>query len=200
MGLYQQAGNAPKTLEMARAVLKFDPANAVGLLAAAQTLAEGARNQDLDRDARLDEAAGKAHAAVEHAPETLRPAGLTKEQYAADVAQLRGAAHAVMGTVAFKKGNYAVAIREYGAAAAVEKEQTDPVIWLRLAMAHEKTGDFASGLAAAQNAIAGSAADSPVRTLAEKEKTRLEQMRVLQPLPKPSEAATPATAASGEPK
>ena len=88
--------------------------------------------------------------------------------------------------MAYKKREYASAIQEYGAAAAVEKEHTDPVLWLRLAVEHEKTGDYASGLAAVENAIAGSAPDSEMRTLAEKEKKRLEELRALQPRPKPS--------------
>jgi len=49
MGLYQQANNPDKTLEMARAVLKYDPFNPVALLTAAQMLAERTQDTDLDR-------------------------------------------------------------------------------------------------------------------------------------------------------
>ena len=60
MGLYQQANNPDKALEMARDVLKYDPGNAVALLTAAQILAERTHDSDLDRDDRLTEAAADA--------------------------------------------------------------------------------------------------------------------------------------------
>jgi tetratricopeptide (TPR) repeat protein len=176
MGLYQQANNPDKTLEMARAVLKYDPVNAVALLTAAQMLAERTHDNDLDRDDRLAEANADARNALQHEGDVAQPTNMTPEQFAGALAQLRGTAHEVIGTVAFKKLDYFTAIKEYNAAAAEEKEHTDPVVWLRLSVAHDKSGDLASAAAAADKAIAASEPGSQIRQLAEQEKLRLEKL------------------------
>jgi hypothetical protein len=181
MGLFQQANDPGKTLEMARAVLKYDPANPVALLTAAQMLAERTHDSDLDRDARFEEASADARSALQYTGEMAQPANLTAEQFAEAISQLRGGAHEVMATVAYKKLDYANAIKEYNAAVVEEKEHTDPVVWLRLAVAHDKSGEYGLGIAAAEKAIAASQPGSPVRDLAEKEKARLETLAPIQP-------------------
>jgi tetratricopeptide (TPR) repeat protein len=186
MGLYQQANNPGKVLEMARAVLKYDPGNAVALLAAAQMLAERTHDDDLDRNARLEEASTDARSALQHAGEMGQPANLTAEQFADAIAQLRGGAHEVIATVAYKKLDYVNAIKEYNAAAVEEKGHTDPVVWLRLALAHDKSGEYELGIAYAEKAIAASEAGSQVRELAEKEKARLEALPPIKPAQKQS--------------
>ena len=173
MGLYQQANNSGKTLEMARAALKYDPANPVALLGAAQILADVTHEDDLDRDARLEEAGADAQAALQHAGELAPPAGLTAEQFESVIVELRGAAHEVLGTVAYKKHDYRNAIEEYNAAVAGEKQPIGPAVWLRLAAAHGKAGEYSLGIAAVEKAIAASEPGSPVRELAEKENARL---------------------------
>ena len=74
MGLYQQANNSDKTLEMARAVLKYEPTNPVALLTAAQILVERTHDDDLDRNDRLDEATTDARDALQHANDCIAPA------------------------------------------------------------------------------------------------------------------------------
>lgn len=176
MGLYQQANSADKALEMARNVLKYDPNNAVALLTAGQMLAERTHDNDLDRDDRLAEARADAQSALQHADETPQPPNLTPEQFASALAQLRGTAHEVIATVSFKKQNYAEAIKEYNAATAEEKERTDPVVWLRLAVAHDKSADYKSANEAIQKAIASSEPGSQIRQLAEQEQSRLDKL------------------------
>jgi tetratricopeptide (TPR) repeat protein len=189
MGLYQQANHPGEALEMARAVLKYDPGNAVALVAAAQVLAERTHDNDLDRSARLEEAGSDVRSALQHAGEMARPANLTAEQFADAIAQLRGAAHEVIATIAFKKLDYVNAIKEYNAAAVEEKGHTDPVVWLRLAVAHDKSGEYELGIAYAEKAIAASEAGSQVRELAEKEKARLEALTLNKPAQKQSESS-----------
>jgi len=176
MGLYQQTNNPDKALEMARQVLKYDPNNAVALLTAGQMLAERTHDNDLDRDDRLAEARTDAQSALQHADETPQPPNLTPEQYAGALAQLRGTAHEVIATVAFKKLNYPEAIQEYSAAAAEEKEHTDAVVWLRLAVAYDKDGDYNAANGAVRKAIASSEPGTQLRQLAEQEKSRLDKL------------------------
>lgn len=173
MGQYQALNRADKALEMARDVLKYDPDNPVALLGAAQILAERTHDGDLDRDERLAEATSDARNALLHAADVPTPANMTPEQFAGAIAQLRGTAHEVIATVFFKRGEYFTAIKEYNAAIAEEGGRADAVVYLRLAVAHDKSGDLPSALDAANKAIAGSEAGSPVRQLAEQEKERL---------------------------
>ena len=176
MGMYQQTDNQEKALEMARTVLKYDPSNAVALLTAAQLLAERTTDNDLDKNERLAEAKADAQSALQNTGSIAQPANMSPEQFAGAIAQLRGTAHEVLGTVAFKKLDYTTAINEYNAAAAEEKEHTEAVVWLRLSIAYDKSNDFNSALDAAKKAIAASEPNSPVRKLAEQEKLRLDRL------------------------
>jgi hypothetical protein len=176
MGEYQAAGNVDKALEMARAVLKYDAYNAVALLTAAQILSERTHDSDLDRDDRLTEAANDAHSALLHAGEIAQPPNLTPEQFAVAMAQLRGMGHEVIATVAFKKGDFFTAAKEYNAAAAEEKERTDAVVWLRLAVANDKSNDLPAAMTAIDKAIAASEQGSQIRQLSDQEKSRLTKL------------------------
>ena len=176
MGLYQSANNPQKSLEMARAVLKYDPNNAVALLTAAQLLAERTHDSDLDRDDRLAEANANARSALQHTGEVQQPTNLTPEQFAAALSQLRGTAHEVIATVAFKKQDYFTAVKEYNFAAAEEKDRTDAVVWLRLAVANDKSGDLMNARESINKAIAASEPGSQIRQLAEQERSRLDKL------------------------
>jgi len=184
MGLYQQASDSSKALDTARTVLKYDPGNAVALLTAGQILAERTHESDLDHDDRLAEASADARSALQNAAGIAPPTNLPPEQFAAALAELRGTAHEVLATVAFKKQDYFTAVKEFNFAVAEEKERTDAVVWLRLSVAHDKNGDYNSAESAVQKAIAASQAGSQVRQLAEQEKSRLEELS--------SQAAKPA--------
>lgn len=184
MGQYQAASNTEKALEMARAALKYDPYNAVALLTAGQILAERTHDTDLDRDDRLEEASSDARSALKHAGEIPQPPNLTPEQFAGALAQLRGTAHEVIATVAFKKLDYYTAVKEYNAAAVEEKEHTDAVVWLRLAVANDKTNDLRAAMEAADKAVAASEPDSQIRKLAEQEKSRLTKLSSTNPVSK----------------
>jgi hypothetical protein len=175
MGLYERAHNPGKTLEMARAVLKYDPENPVALLAAAQVLANGARNTDLDRNARLAEARTNALSALTNLEKIADFAELNEEQFGRISNQLRGSAHEVLGTVAFKLRDYATALREYSIATATQQEHADPVLWLRISVCSEKTGNLDMSSFYAAKAISASRKGTRVRELAERQKDRIAQ-------------------------
>ncbi len=183
MGMYQQANNQDKALEMARSVLKYDPNNAVALLTAAQLLAEHTHDNDLDKEDRLTEAYNDAHNALLHAGDLEQPQNMTPEQFASALEQLRGTAHEVMGTVYFKRLDYLTAIKEYSAAATEEKEHTDAVVYLRLAVSYDKSGNYESALKSAEKAMTLTQPGSQIYLLAEQEKTRLEKLATA---PKPA--------------
>jgi len=192
MGLYQQANDPGHSLQLARTVLKYDPANPLALLSAAQILADSTHEDDLDREERLQEAAADARAALEDAGELMRPANFTAAQRADAVAQLRRDAHEALATVAFKNRDYREAIAQYDAAIELEKEPVESGVWLRIAAAYDKLGELSQGMAAAEKAIAASEPGSPVRELAEKENARLKALAANEPANNPSpDAAAP---------
>ncbi|MDR3762763.1 MAG: hypothetical protein P4M01_01570 [Acidobacteriota bacterium] len=176
MGAYQNAGNTGKALEMARAVVRYDPENAVALATAGQILAERTHDDDLDRDDRLQEASADAKSALLYSASIPMPANMTPEQFAAAMAQLRGTAHEVQGTVFFKRADYFNAIKEYNAAVAEEKEHTDAVVYLRLAVANDKTNDLSGAQANVDKALGTSETNSEVHQLAAQEKDRLRKL------------------------
>jgi len=178
MGLYGQVGISAKALEMARTVLKYDPGNAVALLTAGQILAEYTHDSDLDRNDRLAEADADARSALQNAAAIAPPNNLPTEQFAAAMTELRGTAHEVIATVAFKKQDYFTAIKEFNLATDQEKEHTDAVVWLRLSVALDKSGDYSTAATALQKAIDASQPGSQVRQLAEQEKSRLDKLSV----------------------
>jgi hypothetical protein len=184
MGQYQAANNSDKALEMARTTLKYDPYNAVALLTSAQILAERTHDSDLDRDDRLAEATGNARVALQHASDIQQPPNMTPEQFVGAMAQLRGTAHEVIATVAFKKADYFSAIKEYNAAASEEKDHTDAVVWLRLAVANDKTNDMRAAMESVNKAIAASEPGSQIRQLSEQEKSRLTKLSSSNPASK----------------
>jgi tetratricopeptide (TPR) repeat protein len=192
MGLYEQANNSAKSLEMARDVLKYDPDNPPALVTAALILANGARDSDLDRNARLDEAKADALSAL-HSLGTLdESSGLSAEQLGDLSGQLSGAAHEALGTVAFKKLDFPTALKEYFIAATEQKQNADPVVWLRMSVAYEKTGNLSMSSDAAERALHASAAGSRIRELAEKQKAHVQKKIAASPAEE--DAATPAAA------
>ena len=181
MALYGQDQNPPKSLQMAGAVLKYEPGNPVALVTAAQILANGARESDLDRNARLDEAHTDALSALRNAGRIEDTPGVGAQELDRLAAQLSGAAHQALGTVAFKKRDFPTALKEYYIAAAEQKEHPNPVVWLRMSVAFEKTGNLPMASDAADKAIHASTPGSRVRELAEKQKARLGQKTAAPP-------------------
>jgi len=175
MALYERANNPTKTLEMARAVLKYDPENPVALLAAAQMLADGARTSNLDRKARLAEARARAQSCLEHIERISQSGDMSEEEFGEISTRLRGAAHEVLGTVAFKLRDYPAALREYHIASAAQNDHPDPVVWLRMAVSFEKTGELEMSSEYAARAISSSKTGTRVRELAERQKDRMAQ-------------------------
>jgi hypothetical protein len=181
MGLYERANNSAKSLEMARDVLKYDPENPAALVTAALILANGARDSDLDRDARLEEAHVDALNALRSIGKLDESSGLSAEQVGDLSGQLSGAAHEALGTVAFKRLDFPTALKEYFIAATQQKQNADPVIWLRMSVAYEKTGNLAMSAQAAERAIRAAPSGSRVRALAEKQKAYVQKKSAANP-------------------
>src|SRR5882724_8677717 len=129
MQSYQRANNADKMMEMGRKVLKIDPDEPTALVGVAQVLAEKTRDTDLDKDQRLDEAMKMAQKGIETVDTDVPiPPNTPQEQIDAYKGQLRSFAYSIIGTLEFKKDNFAAAETDLRKSIDAFSAQPDPVV------------------------------------------------------------------------
>ena len=110
MRLYQNANNAEKTEAMGRKVLGFDGDDPEALVIVAEVIAERTHDSDIDKDQRFGEAITMAQKATQTVDTDIQvPAGTPQEKIDAYKALLRSNAYSIIGTIEFKKENYAAA-------------------------------------------------------------------------------------------
>ncbi|HXZ28474.1 MAG TPA: hypothetical protein VEG08_10795 [Terriglobales bacterium] len=177
MNSYQQANNAPKTIEMGRKVLQFLPDNSVALVTTANVLAETTHDSDADRDQRFAEAEQDARHAIESIDTGLgAPATWSKEQVESARNLVLSMAHAALGFIELRRNNDAVAEQELRLAVQLNQSQPYAPTWYRLALALDHQHKFAEALQAVNHAIPLFAADDPMLELAKREQDRLNKL------------------------
>jgi len=189
MVIYQQAGNDDKTLEMGRKALTFNPDDPGVLVAIADTLVEKTRETDLDKDERLAEAVKNAQHALETVGDFPAPPNMPPEQVAAVKNDLRSGAYTAIGAAAYTNKKYADAETNFKQAVEVTKDNPDPTIMLRLALAQDKQNKYPEALDTANKILALPNLDPRVQQYAQQEKDRLSK---LIPAAKPAAAPVPA--------
>ena len=189
---YQNANNGEKAEAMGRKVLSFDGDDPEALVIVSEVIAERTRDTDLDKDQRYDEAvkmAQKATATVD--TDVNVPAGTPQDKVDAYKALLRSNAYSILGTIAFKKENYAVAQDNLQKSIDAFPSQPDPVVVLRLALSLDKQQKYPEALKVANRAVELTQDNTPIGTPARRERDRLQQL---------TGAAPPAQPASQPPK
>ena len=186
MNSYQQANNAPKTIEMGRKVLQFLPDNSVALVTTANVLAETTHDSDADRDQRFAEAEQDARHAIESIDTGLgAPATWSKEQVESARNLVLSMAHAALGFIELRRNNDAVAEQELRLAVQLNQSQPYAPTWYRLALALDHQHKFAEALQAVNHAIPLFAADDPMLELAKREQDRLNKLTGTPAAPSP---------------
>ena len=110
MRLYQNANNAEKTEAMGRKVLSLDGDDPEALVIVAEVIAERARDTDIDKDQRFAEAIAMAQKATRTVDTDVQvPTGTPQEKIDDYKSLLRSNAYSILGTIEFKKENYAAA-------------------------------------------------------------------------------------------
>jgi hypothetical protein len=196
MGLYQNANNSDKTIEMGHKALAAEPDNAPALVTIATFLATRTRETDLDRDERLAEAKKDAARVIElaNAGEAV-PAGTPPEQAAAYKDTLLSMSYAALGAIDFNEKNYPSAEQNLKKSVAQSKAQPDPVSYYQLALTLQRENKPPDALDAANKCI-DSAKDSPEVANACKNLQTYLQKIVSNPPAKPAApAAAPAAPA-----
>jgi tetratricopeptide (TPR) repeat protein len=192
MNAYQQANNAPKTIEMGRKVLQFFPDNSVALVTTANVLAETTHDTDADRDQRFAEAERDARHAIESIDTGLgAPANWSKEQVESARNLVLSMAHAAIGFLELRKNNDALAEQELRLAAQLNQAQPYGPTWYRLALALDHQHKFAEALAAVNKSLPMFAADDPMLELAKREQDRLNKLTGAAPPPPDSTTPPP---------
>lgn len=198
IGEYQQANNTPKMGDMGRKVLAIDPDQPEALLAVSTDLIEDTRDTDIDKNQRYDEAAKDANHALESMnTDMFVPAGTPQDRIDAYKGLMKSNADSLLGTLQFKKNDYAGAADYYQKSIADYPSQPDSIVVLRLALSLDKEGKYADALKAANQAVDLTQESTTVGSYARKERDRLVQLTGGTPTPgssgsSPAPATTPA--------
>lgn len=177
MHSYQNVNNASKMSEMADKVLKLDPDDPEGLLAASEVIAERTRETDLDKDERFQQATKYAqHALTTIDTDVTIPAGTPQDRVDAYKNLMRSSVYSVLGTVYFNQNKYPEAEDYLRKSIEAYLAQPDPVVVLRLAITLDKEGKYPEALKQANNAVDLTQDGSTVGTLARRERDRLVQL------------------------
>jgi tetratricopeptide (TPR) repeat protein len=177
MNLYAQSNNTDKVIDTGRQAIAADPINPVPLVQVASALAESIRDNDLDREQRLAEAAKDAQAAIANLDTGLLvPAN-------ADPARVEGAKHSILtmaydtlGTVDLDKNDYASAEQNLQKAIDQSKRNPEAVLYLRLSVAQDKLKQYPQALDSANKAVQYSKDGTAAQNLAKRQQERLQKL------------------------
>jgi tetratricopeptide (TPR) repeat protein len=177
MRLYQNSNNAEKTEAMGRKVLGLDPDDPEALVIVAEVIAERTRDSDIDKDQRYSEAVTMAQKATQTVDTDVQvPAGTAQDKIDAYKALLRSNAYSIMGTIAFKKDDYAAAQENLQKSIDAFPSQPDPVVVLRLALTLDKQQKYPEALKVANKAVEMTQDNTTIGTPARRERDRLQQL------------------------
>jgi tetratricopeptide (TPR) repeat protein len=191
MRQYQSSNNADKTEAMGRKLLAIDGDDPEALTTVAEVIAERTHDSDLDKDQRYDEAIKMAQKATQTVDTDVSvPAGTPQDKVDAYKAFLRSNAYSIIGTIEFKKDNYAAAQGDLQKSIDVFPTNPDPVVVLRLALALDKHDKYPDALKVCNRAVEMTKDNTPVGTAARREQDRLQKL---------SGTAAPAPAPQSQP-
>jgi tetratricopeptide (TPR) repeat protein len=174
---YQRAGNSDKIIETGRKGLALDGDDPELLVTVAGELAEKTRDTDLDKDQRLDEAMKMAQKAIETVDTDVPiPPNTPQEQIDTYKGQLRSFAYSIIGTLEFKKDNFAGAEADLRKSIDAYPAQPDPVVVLRLAISLDRQNKYPDALKEANRAVDLTQDGTPAGKLARQERDRLTQL------------------------
>ena len=174
---YQRAGNSDKIVEMGRKGLALDGDDPELLVTVSSELAEKTHDTDLDKDQRLDEAMKMSQKALQTVDTDISiPPNTPQDQIDAYKGQLRSFAYSIIGTLEFKKDNFAGAETDLRKSVDAYPAQPDPVVVLRLAISLDRQGKYPEALKEANHAVELTQDGTGPGKLARQERDRLNQL------------------------
>jgi len=188
MRKYQSANDAEKTEALGRKVLGLDGDDPEALTTVAEVIAERTRDSDLDRDQRFDEAVKMAQKATQTVDTDISvPKDTPQEKIDAYKSYLRSNAYSIVGTIEYKKSNYAAAQADLQKSIDAFPSNPDPVVVLRLALTLDKQATaeqdaaaqhakYVEALKVAERAVGLTQENTPIGTPARQERDRLRRL------------------------
>jgi tetratricopeptide (TPR) repeat protein len=177
MSLYGQQNNTEKVIITGRQAIAADPTNPVPLVQVASALAETTRDNDLDREQRLTEAAKDAQAAIDNVDTGL----LVPPN--ADPARVEAAKHSILtmaydtlGMVDMDRNDYATAVTNLQKAINANQANPEGVLYLRLSVAQDHLQQYAQALDSANKAVQYSQQGTEAQILAKNQQDRMQKL------------------------
>ena len=177
MNMYAQANNSEKVVEIGRKAIAADPTNPIPLMEVASTLVETTRDNDLDREQRLAEAAKDAQAAIDNVDTGLLvPANADPQRVAGAKRTILTDSYDTLAMVDMSRNDYSAAVTNLQKALDESKENPDPVLYLRLSVAQDKLQQYQQALDSANKAVQYSKDGTAAQNLAKQQQERLEKL------------------------
>jgi tetratricopeptide (TPR) repeat protein len=174
MQSYRQAEDADKMMSAGLKVLSLNKDDPEALIVVAEIQAEHTGPMDLDREQRMEQAAGNAqHALDKLDTDLVVPAGAPPDRVEAYKKYLRSTALAIIGTVQYKRQLYAEAETTLRKALDADEANPDPVVVLSLALSLDMQKKYPEALQQATKAVDLTKEDSEVGKSARIERDRL---------------------------
>lgn len=174
MHAYQSANNPDKMMETGLKVLAIDKDDPEALIGVAEVLEERTTQMDLDRDQRADQALANAQRALGTIETDLTvPKGTPPDKVIVYKKYLRAMALSIIGTVQYKRQQYAEAEANLRKAVDSDPDNVDPVIVLRLALAMDQQKKYPEALQETNRAVGLTKEDTDIGKMARSERERL---------------------------
>jgi len=143
----------------------------------AEVIAERTHDTDIDKDQRYSEAMTMAQKATTTVDTDVQvPAGTPQDKIDAYKSLLRSNAYSILGTIQFKKDDYAAAQENLQKSIDAFPSQPDPVVVLRLALTLDKESKYPEALKLANRAVELTQDNTAIGTPARRERDRLQQL------------------------
>ena len=187
MMMYQQQNNPEKLVDVAQKITAIDPSDPLANVFIATFVPEQVRDTDLDRDQKYDEAAKAAQTALANVDNMPANPDAPPERVQANKNLLRSMAYTALGTIALNKNDNAGAEKNLKQAIDIgQGVNSDPVMYLRYAVALDHDKKYQEALAPANKALELSPQGSAYYKLASQERDRLMALMGSNAAPKPT--------------
>jgi tetratricopeptide (TPR) repeat protein len=171
---FQQADNPDKMMAAGLKVLGIDKDDPEALIVVAEIQEEHTGAMDLDRAERMDQAVANAQHALQTIDTDLSaPAGTPGDRLEAYKKYLRSTALAIVGTIQYKRAQYAEAEGTLRQAIDADPANPDAVVVLRLALALDQEQKYQDALQQAKRAVDLTKEDTDAGKSARTERDRL---------------------------
>lgn len=197
MMMYEQQNIPDKLVDVAQKIVAIDPNDPLANVFIATFVPERVRDTDLDKDEKYAEASKAAETALANVDNMPANPDAAPERVEANKNLLRSMAYTALGTIALNKNDNAGAEKNLKQAIDAGKGvNSDPVMYLRYAVALDHDKKYQEALPPANKALELSPQGSAYYKLASQERERLMALMGSNTAPKPTTTTPPPPQAS----